>query len=127
MTGWKFPTSNAATPTRPPPIDTANLPVNFATPTRRGHSPRMLWPPQDLPPPLAPALFPSSPAMNTPEFMIGRNMMEGAAPPHSGVRLGDLLGSGEDVDMDDDSTIGHEGSGYLPVYFEGGVSTPRWG
>lgn len=150
MDGWKFPTasSNAATPTRPPPINTSNFPGNFSTPIgiRRGQafdvadtmgqrdvepchlSPQLLWPPSAFPPPLAPALFPSSPALNTPGFG-GRPLPPASSmPPHSGLRLGVLLGSGDaDVEMDDDDSTAHGhamigqhmGEGFLPVYLEG--------
>jgi len=144
MDGWKFPssTSNAATPTKPPPINTTNLPGNFATPVGSRHgdnaapqpeasiSPHLLWPATSLPPPLAPALFPSSPAMNTPEMLSGRTRMDLApgVPPYSGITLGELMGSGDDIEMggegeDAESTVhghGHAETGYLPVYLEDG-------
>ena len=144
MDGWKFPstTSNAATPTRPPPIDTTNIPGNFATPVgpRQGDvvapqpvssiSPQLLWPVASLPPPLAPALFPSSPAMNTPEMLSGRTRMGAGAgmPPYSGITLGELMGSGDDIEMggegdDAESTAHGHGSaetGYVPVFLEDG-------
>jgi len=144
MDGWKFPGANA-TPTRPPPINTNNLPGNFSTPVGPRHgsgqndtaqtqqgpedgiTPQLLWPATALPPPLAPALFPCSPATNTPEF-LRRHASPAALPPHSGLRLGVLLGSGDDVEMEDgESTLhghGHDAyggmedgtTGYLPVY-----------
>lgn len=136
MDGWKFPTtgSNNATPTRPPPINTTNLPGNFATPVNSRHhaiSPQLLWHASSLPPPLAPALFPSSPAVHTPDFAGHADLP--LTTPHSGLRLGVLLGSGDDVEMDDDSTAhGHEalpaGTGYLPVFLqaEGFQGGRRW-
>ena len=155
MDHWRFPTacgSNTATPTRPPPINTANLPGSFVTPVHNrraypgGHqiSPQLLWPATNLPPPLAPALFPSSPAANaTPESFHTRARNVGAGTPsanteRSGLRLGVLLGSpGNLMDMDDDddsTTHGHridttaerEGGRYFPVYLEAHGSAPRW-
>lgn len=166
MSGWRFPHSNTATPTKLT-IDTQNLEVRTprrARPdteaeTEREMHPHLLWPPNIN---LAPSLFPSSPGMNgTPihdhdhdpasrfrqqvntsptasTWGMGMGMGTGhhLSPPNSGVRLGYLLGSGdEDVDMsmdmddtDDQSTVhghghGHvDHRGYLPVYLREGRS-----
>ena len=135
MDGWKFPTSSSAavTPTRPPPINTTNLPNNFITPTgnhapykdhaRRQSRPRagseesapppqLLWPvasvaSQPIQPPLAPALFPDSPMLDsTPSYNNRAREQAQELTLGSGVRLGGLLGnrpnsgSAMDVDME---------------------------
>ncbi|KAK8858868.1 hypothetical protein IAR55_003099 [Kwoniella newhampshirensis] len=161
MDNWRFPSplagtaSTMATPTRP---TQSHMPTPDGIPAG-DIEPALLWP---APPPiLQPALFPSSPAADTPEFPSvhsrmprsdSGNMMLPATPqrisaPGSGMRLGVLLGSGDDgmdVDMDmedeDGSTEqGHGGgamsgggTGYLPVFleaegFRAGVGgRPRW-
>ena len=146
MDHWRFPAANAnngsnsATPTRLAPINTTNLPGGFATPVhqgehqlreteREGIPPQLLWPPSSLPHPLAPALFPTSPAVNTtPDFHHTQNTLghltpSSSRPSHTGLRLGVLFGSGEvDVDMDDDEedslVNGHDSTTYLPVFLE---------
>ena len=149
MDAWRFPSSvgsqrtrsqsgnlslssNTATPTRPRPINT-NLPnPSLCTPSHRRQSPiapdistpQLLWPPNGMiPPPLAPALFPCSPANATPDFLAAGSHVPPGSIPGSGMRLGTLLGSGddEDVDMEDTSTDrghGEERRGYLPVFLE---------
>ncbi|ORX37130.1 hypothetical protein BD324DRAFT_427794 [Kockovaella imperatae] len=131
--------SNTATPTRPPPINT-NVPnPSLCTPshsrTRRSPTERaetpggpvLLWPANGglpiPPPPLAPALFPCSPANATPDF-APQHIAPVGGVPGSGLRLGNLLldeeDDDDDVDMEDSSTAhGHGGErGYLPVFLE---------
>lgn len=182
MDGWKFPSSglgsNSATPTKPPPINTSNLPGSFQTPVSNRHkhsgaanqgvqssgriSPNLLWPATSSngsisanvfrpPPPLAPALFPSSPAGNsTPGASLHHIALSPESViPRAGLRIGVLLGSDEspgdmDVDMDNDdedgsTEHGHGGhrsrgsrtSAYLPVFLEAegfrvGPNGQRW-
>ncbi|WWC96494.1 hypothetical protein V866_003362 [Kwoniella sp. B9012] len=150
MDHWRFPSgsgsaSTMATPTRPsqsqvPTPDEMRMSMSMAI------EPTLLWPTQ--PPNLQPALFPCSPAVDTPEFHstavlpaedeMGRRDSQLSAPG-SGMRLGELLGSGHgfgnghgDVDMDMDMEEDGDGdgstehghgqgqgrSGYLPVFLE---------
>lgn len=142
MSGWKFPSANmnangngngtghsdTATPTKLS-IDTQNLSlgqVQLRTPTRsrsRSHGqpqigpgearPQLLWPPN---PTFAPSQFPTSPAHAHSHGQRARRV----SPPDSGLRLGVLLGLGEEgmdmdmgMDVDDASTAhGHIGSAF---------------
>ncbi|KAL7420557.1 hypothetical protein Q5752_004508 [Cryptotrichosporon argae] len=119
----------------------------------------LLWPP---PPNLAPSLFPCSPAgtpghpspeadaladagVSSPPPQPQQHMK----PPHSGLRLGVLLGSGDDgdnMDLDDeddedeeeeDDDDGEGGGGehrdggrarqaYFPVFIDDGLGKPAW-
>ena len=143
MDNWRFPTAggDVVTPTRPiqpakrnayetpdRPTTTINTDV-----TNSRIEPQLLWPPPA--PPLAPALFPSSPAVATPDF-LPMSSAQGVTAPSSGVRLGVLLGSmspdeGMDVDDDDDASTAHgqahpQGA-YLPVFLDAeGFQTRRW-
>ncbi|OCF35040.1 hypothetical protein I316_03080 [Kwoniella heveanensis BCC8398] len=147
MDGWRFPSpmhgsnSTMATPTRPsasqvPSHSHADLDEpevssdsEFAIGTAAAIEPALLWP---APPNLQPSLFPSSPAIDTPDFQpprralgalkrsesgntivgsAGAGATEPVSAPGSGLRLGVLLGSGNDedqehaemdVDMDED-------------------------
>ena len=153
MKQWRFPASGGygsatATPTRPTHLA---LPVQeqILGPNDRVQ-PHLLWPP---PPNLQPSLFPSSPAVDTPEtytqtrrgihsslaFPTTECSPEMILPPNSGLRLGELLGSGhgggaqvsdgmdvemEEADTDDWSTAHGHGDArgrrgtYLPVFLE---------
>ncbi|WWD18760.1 hypothetical protein CI109_103215 [Kwoniella shandongensis] len=148
MDNWRFPSplngtsSTMATPTRP---SQSQMQTPDAIPSEGMDriEPALLWP---APPPnLQPSLFPSSPAADTPEFPSlhsrmprsnSGNVILPATPqrisaPGSGMRLGVLLGSGDDgmdVDMEDDDgsteqghdahAVGGRGTGYLPVFLE---------
>ncbi|WVW85010.1 hypothetical protein I302_107046 [Kwoniella bestiolae CBS 10118] len=139
MDHWRFPSgsgSNMATPTRP---SQSQIPTPDEVQMRDSMSmsiePALLWPSQ--PPNLQPALFPCSPAVDTPELgstrtlpsEIGVEMEMGRrdsslSAPGSGMRLGELLGSGHgdvemEMDEEDGSTEqGHGRTGYLPVFLE---------
>ncbi|WWC88374.1 uncharacterized protein L201_003285 [Kwoniella dendrophila CBS 6074] len=161
MDGWRFPSgsgtgSNMATPTRPPQNQ---IPTPDEIPGMESEpiEPTLLWPSHLhlQPPNLQPALFPSSPALiDTPDYpsnnrLSHEGIMNGVkrdsqlSAPGSGMRLGELLGSGtgidemaEDEDMEMDAEESNEGSstehghahlqnhyqqkmmGYLPVYLE---------
>lgn len=135
---WRFPSGSGsgldmATPTRPVAPPQAARQNAYETPVRPALTlntktveriePHLLWPPPA--PPLAPALFPSSPATSTPDFPSMTSVQMGVTAPNSGVRLGVLLGSmspgdGMDVDDDDDNSTahGHGHGAYLPVFLE---------
>lgn len=142
MDNWRFPSGTTsggdmATPTRPVAFSQPAKRNAYETPVRPRPTintnlaaneriePQLLWPPPA--PPLAPALFPSSPATSTPDFPSISSTHDGI-PPNSGVRLGVLLGSmspdeGMDVDDDDDASTAHgHGQGgtgtFLPVFLE---------
>ncbi|WWC71053.1 uncharacterized protein I206_105006 [Kwoniella pini CBS 10737] len=153
MDGWRFPAgaggnggSNMATPTRPSQSQFPNEPQVDVDTTIE---PTLLWPSQ--PPNLQPALFPCSPAVETPEFQgMSRlaNQLEKRdsqiSAPGSGMRLGELLGSGDESmemeveqDEEDESTeqghseLGARMMGYLPVFLEAegfrvGNGNVRW-
>jgi hypothetical protein len=145
MDGWRFPGSGSGTgfggtisPRGPQPTS-APIPADRAN---ANIPPHLLWPSQPL--------FPQSPGIDTPQFLSALharpNPLPNLAipnsgpsdfhPPQSGMRLGVLLGSGEDaedveMDMDegdDESTAHGHGHGgnvfnggggeYLPVFLE---------
>ncbi|WVQ96290.1 hypothetical protein IAU59_003394 [Kwoniella sp. CBS 9459] len=138
MDGWRFPSpmhgsnSTMATPTRPSAAQvpshshadldeagSASSDSESASGAAESIEPALLWP---APPNLQPSLFPSSPAIDTPDFRPPRRLHgalkrsesgntivsagEGesvpVSAPGSGLRLGVLLGSGEDEDEDED-------------------------
>ena len=131
---WRFPSgsgsgSNAATPTRPTIQEQPSDPNQYETPVRPRPTvaggriePQLLWPPPA--PPLAPALFPSSPAASTPDFpSFSRSMHNATTPTGSGLRLGVLMGSTDegmeiDGEDEDDGSTTHVQGTYLPVYLE---------
>ncbi|WWC62896.1 uncharacterized protein I303_105494 [Kwoniella dejecticola CBS 10117] len=123
MNGWRFPAgnggSNMATPTRSsqpqfPPHSQPQIEVDSSI------EPTLLWPSQ--PPNLQPALFPCSPAVETPEYQ-GMSRLAGQmdnrdsqlSAPGSGMRLGELLGSGNG----DGSGPGDNGDVDMVVEVEG--------
>ena len=139
MDKWRFP-APGGTPSRSMSSDTPvkpRLQINTNAAQLRPHTthspkdlprPSLLWPP----PALGDSLFPSSPA-GTPDVDATRRVPPRSTSepdvvaPHSGMRLGVLLGSGEgsseamdvddEVDGDDDSTAHGHGT-YLPVFLE---------
>lgn len=148
MDHWRFPagsgsSADMATPTRPVPPSQALKRNAYETPVRPSLKvntdttakiePQLLWPPPA--PPLAPALFPASPATSTPDFP-SMTPAHGVHAPNSGVRLGVSLGSmspdeGMDVDDEDDGSTAHghaQGGTYLPVFLEaeGFAGARRW-
>lgn len=161
MDQWRFPGSNTATPTRPNQVKSGGGVNPYDTPvhqsTLRSSSssgtqmeeqstarPQLLWPLTR--PPLAPSLFPSSPATATPDFPSSSSLSlstgiteANVVAPTSGLRLGVLLGSGSgddgmDIDDEDEGSTeqGHGGleeidRQYLPVFLEAeGFQQRRW-
>ncbi|ORY22034.1 hypothetical protein BCR39DRAFT_393632 [Naematelia encephala] len=121
MDGWKFPSTPSSSSSRHQSGYDTNNATTTPTPVRISEAapgPLLLWP-GSRPPPLAPALFPSSPGMNT-------------TPVSTGMRLGVMLDSSsteedEAMDVDDADGDGDDGrTGYLPVFLEAEGFRDRW-
>ncbi|KAI9634826.1 uncharacterized protein MKK02DRAFT_37701 [Dioszegia hungarica] len=147
MEGWRFPgsTSGFGGTTTPRGPQQPSQPIaQPALLPEHSLPPHLLWPPhpQSLSQSQSQPTFPTSPGADTPTFLAplsrpGQNInfTPGAltgpgdfTPPPSGLRLGVLLGSGDEMEVDDEddgSTAHGHGHGqpmgareYLPVFLE---------